>query len=192
MLCKLHTQNPYSFRTPEPAISACGGLLLSADRRPPRWQKDFNPPQDCNAARAAIAPIHRPSPKKTPNQRLCDQLNNTTGLLDLLLGITAEVTGADNDGDLGETALSENLGVAEGQEVDDGGGVGLGAAQVGVTLLGGNKGPELYQKNSLSARLSIAILSIQSIPIGFATTSHSIALFFPNRTHPALLASGFS
>jgi hypothetical protein len=81
--------------------------------------------------------------KNTNIQRLCDQLNNTTGLLDLLLGITAEVAGTDDEGDLGETALAEDLGVAEGQEVDDGGSVGLLAAQVGVTLLGGDEGPEL-------------------------------------------------
>lgn len=90
--------------------------------------------------------------QRTPNQRLCDQLNDTTGLLDLLLGITAEVTGADNDGDLGETALAEDLGVAEGQEVDDGGGVGLGAGEVGIALLGGDEGPQLYRgKNPISS-----------------------------------------
>jgi hypothetical protein len=81
--------------------------------------------------------------KNTNIQRLCDQLDNTTGLLDLLLGITAEVAGTDDEGDLGETALAEDLGVAEGQEVDDGGGVGLLAAQVGLTLLGGDESPQL-------------------------------------------------
>lgn len=87
----------------------------------------------------------RLSPNKTPNQRLCDQLADTTGLLDLLLGVAGEVTGTDDDGDLGETALSKNLGVAEGKEVDDGGGVGLLAAHVGVTLLDGDKGPQLFE-----------------------------------------------
>lgn len=87
--------------------------------------------------------------KKTSNQRLCDQLNNTTSLLDLLLGVTAEVAGADDDGDLGETALAEDLGVTEGQEVDDGGGVGLGAVQVGITLLGGDERPELYSRKKI-------------------------------------------
>lgn len=81
--------------------------------------------------------------KNTNIQRLCDQLNDTTGLLDLLLGITAEVAGTDDEGDLGETALAEDLGVAKGQEVDDGGGVGLLAAQVGITLLGGDESPQL-------------------------------------------------
>lgn len=77
------------------------------------------------------------------NQRLCDELNDTTGGLNLLLGVTADVAGTDDDGDLGETALAEDLGVAEGKEVDDGGDVGLLAAQVGITLLGGDEGPEL-------------------------------------------------
>lgn len=81
--------------------------------------------------------------QRTPNQRLCDQLNNTTGLLDLLLSIAAEVAGTDDDGDLGETALTEDLGVAEGKKVDDGSGVALLAAQVGVTLLSGDERPEL-------------------------------------------------
>lgn len=85
--------------------------------------------------------------ENTENQRLCDQLNNTTSLLDLLLGITAEVAGTDDDGDLGETALSEDLGVAEGKEVDDGSDVRLGAAHVGITLLSGDEGPELLFEN---------------------------------------------
>lgn len=106
-----------------------------------------------NAARAVIAPIHLTPPDKSLNQRLCDQLNNTTSLLDLLLGIAAEVAGTDDDGNLREAALAEDLGVAEGQEVDDGGGVGLGAAHVGIALLSGNKGPQLLKEFG-SANLS--------------------------------------
>jgi hypothetical protein len=74
---------------------------------------------------------------------LSNQLNNTTGLLDLLLSVPADVSGADNDGDLGDTALAQNLGVAQGEEVDDGGGVGLLAAQVGIASLGRDEGPQL-------------------------------------------------
>jgi hypothetical protein len=76
---------------------------------------------------------------------LSNQLNNTTSLLDLLLSIAAEVAGANNEGDFGETALAEDLGVAEREEVDDGGSVGLLAAHVGVTLLGGNERPQLFK-----------------------------------------------
>lgn len=85
----------------------------------------------------------QPSPEISTNQRLCDELNNTTDGLDLLLGVTADVAGTDDDGDLRKAALSEDLGVAEGQEVDDGGDIGLLAAQVGVTLLSGDERPEL-------------------------------------------------
>lgn len=75
--------------------------------------------------------------------RLSDQLSDTTRLLDLLLSIPAEVSGANNDGDLGDAALAQDLGVAEGEEVDDGGGVSLLAAQVGFTLLGWDERPQL-------------------------------------------------
>ena len=75
--------------------------------------------------------------------RLGDELDNATGLLDLALGLGGDVAGADDDGDLGDAALAEDLGVAEGQEVDDGGGVGLLAAQVGLTLLSGDESPQL-------------------------------------------------
>ena len=37
--------------------------------------------------------------------RLCDELDDTTGLLDLLLGLLADVAGADDEGNVGETAL---------------------------------------------------------------------------------------
>lgn len=71
------------------------------------------------------------------------QLDDTTGLGDLLLSQLADVPGADDDRDLGEAALAEDLGVAEGEEVEDGGGVLLGAGDVGVAGLGGDEGPEL-------------------------------------------------
>ena len=71
------------------------------------------------------------------------QLNDTTGLGDLLLRELADVPGADDDRDLGEAALAKDLGVAEGQEVEDGDGLLLLAVEVGITGLGGDEGPEL-------------------------------------------------
>lgn len=143
MLCRMHTQKPLLFSSartnPFGSWRSPFEFQSSSPSLTERPESSTRP----NAARIAIAPIHPSSAKKTPNQRLCDQLNNTTSLLDLLLGITAEVTGADDDGDLRKAALAEDLGVAEGQEVNDGGGVGLGAIQVGITLLGGDKGPQL-------------------------------------------------
>jgi hypothetical protein len=88
---------------------------------------------------------------------LSNELHNTTSLLDLLLSLTADVSGADDEGNFGETALAQDLGVTEREEVDDGGSVGLLAANVGVTLLGGNKGPQLLRYtisfHSIYARL---------------------------------------
>lgn len=77
----------------------------------------------------------------SPCARLCHKLNDTTGLGDLLLGQLADVSCADNNGSLRQTALAEQLGVAEGSEVDDGGGFGLG--QVLLARLGGNQRPQL-------------------------------------------------
>lgn len=71
------------------------------------------------------------------------KLNNTTGLGDLLLGQAADPSCADNQGDFGETALAEDLGVAEGEEVEDGDGVLLLAGDVGVTGLSGDERPQL-------------------------------------------------
>jgi len=70
---------------------------------------------------------------------LRDQLNDTTGLLDLALSLLAEPSGSYNDRDFWDAALAENLGVAERKEVEDGSGVGLLARDVFVTGLFGNQ-----------------------------------------------------
>ena len=56
-------------------------------------------------------------------RRLCDELDDTTSLLDLPLGVLGEVSGADDQWDLRDATLSEDLGVTEGQEVEHRGGV---------------------------------------------------------------------
>lgn len=79
-------------------------------------------------------------------RRLCDELDNTTSLLDLALSVLAEVAGTDDEGDLGETALAENLGVAKRDKVEDRGGVrGALAGEVLLTLLSGDQRPELLE-----------------------------------------------
>ena len=75
--------------------------------------------------------------------RLCDELDDTTGLLDLALGVLGEVAGTDNDGDLRDATLAEDLAVAEGEEVENGGGLGGLVGQVLLALLSGDEGPEL-------------------------------------------------
>jgi hypothetical protein len=76
---------------------------------------------------------------------LCHQLNDTTGLLDLLLRQLAHPPRAHDERDLGKAALAEDLGVAEGEEVEDGDGVLLGAGNVGLAGLGGDESPELVE-----------------------------------------------
>lgn len=75
--------------------------------------------------------------------RLCDELDNTARLLDLALGVLGEVAGADDEGNLRDAALAEDLAVAEGEEVEDGGGLRGLVGQVLLALLGGDEGPEL-------------------------------------------------
>jgi hypothetical protein len=78
--------------------------------------------------------------------RLCDELDDTTGLLDLALGVLGEVAGTDDDGDLRDATLAEDLAVAEGEEVEDGGGLGGLVGQVLLALLSGDEGPELWEE----------------------------------------------
>jgi hypothetical protein len=86
-----------------------------------------------------------PLPLSLINLSLRDQLDDTTSLDDLPLSLLAEISGAHDDGDGWETALAADLGVAQRQEVEDGHGVLLGAlGEVGVALLGGDQGPELF------------------------------------------------
>lgn len=75
---------------------------------------------------------------------LCDELDNTTSLLDLPLGVLGEVSGADDERDLGDAALSEDLGVSKRNKVEDWGGIGRTlAGEVLLALLSGNERPEL-------------------------------------------------
>ena len=76
-------------------------------------------------------------------QCLCDQLNDTTSLGDLSLRLLGEPPSANDERNLGESALAENLAVAEGEEVEDGDGIALLGDEVLVALLGGDQRPEL-------------------------------------------------
>lgn len=75
---------------------------------------------------------------------LSNELNDTTGLLDLTLSFLADVAGLDDDGDFRETALSEDLGVTQREKVEDDSLVGGSlASNVLFTSLLGDEGPEL-------------------------------------------------
>lgn len=76
--------------------------------------------------------------------QLCDELNNTASRLDLCLRLSRDVAGTDNDWDIRKATLSENLGIAVVEEVEDGGLVAL-LGEVGIALLGGDEGPELVK-----------------------------------------------
>jgi hypothetical protein len=104
----------------------------------------------------------------TRGERLCDELDNTAGLLDLLLGLSGEVAGADNDGDLGEAALAEDLGVAEVEEVEDGGLVAL-LGEVLVTLLSGDERPELVEVDD--GLPEVVLLLVDCAPIRLCQSS---------------------
>ena len=78
------------------------------------------------------------------SRRLCDELDDTTSLLDLLLRLGADVAGANDDGNGGQTALAEDLGVAVVEEVEDRGVAAL-LREVLIALLGGDERPELVE-----------------------------------------------
>lgn len=50
---------------------------------------------------------------------LTDQLDDSTGVLNLFLGLCGEVSGANDEWDFWETTLSEDLGVTEGELFKD-------------------------------------------------------------------------
>jgi hypothetical protein len=75
---------------------------------------------------------------------LTDELDDSTGLLDLLLSESRDVAGLDDNGNLGKTSLSEELGVSEGEEVDDGGDTVSGTGEVLLAGLSGDESPELF------------------------------------------------
>lgn len=75
---------------------------------------------------------------------LRNQLNDTTSLSNLLLSQSADPSCLDDNRDLGQAALAQDLGVAEGEQVDDGDGVGLLAGQVGLAGLSGDESPQLH------------------------------------------------
>ena len=89
--------------------------------------------------------------------RLSGELDNTASLLDLALSVLGEVAGADDERDGGDTALAEDLAVAEREQVEDGSSLGLVAlGEVLLALLGRDEGPELD--------FLVSILIIVSLP----------------------------
>ena len=90
--------------------------------------------------------------------RLGNELNHATGIRDFLLGFLADVSCADDDGCLGQAALSEELGVSESVEVDERGGVGGRVLQGLVADIGRDQRPQL-QDWLISDHSSVATVS---------------------------------
>jgi hypothetical protein len=78
---------------------------------------------------------------------LRNQLTNATCLCDLSLCLLAEPSCAHNQRNFWDSALSEDLGVAEREEIDDGDGILRLGGEVFDALLGWYKGPDLYANN---------------------------------------------
>jgi hypothetical protein len=92
---------------------------------------------------------------------LGNELNNTTGLLDLALGLLADIAGLDDKRNVRETALSEDLGVAQCEEVEDDGLVGGSVlAQVLLASLLGDKSPKLFKIGSATFPTQMSIFSV--------------------------------
>ena len=84
---------------------------------------------------------------------LGDELDDTAGLLDLLLGKRRDPAGLDDAGKSGETALAENLAVTGSERVDDGDLGGRGGEA--LALLSGDESPELVKvDNGAEARVA--------------------------------------
>ena len=74
---------------------------------------------------------------------LGNELNDTTGGLDLLLGDLGDESSLDDDRDVGELTLTEDLAVTVSESVDDGGSGLRSGREVLVSVLSGNKGPQV-------------------------------------------------
>lgn len=76
---------------------------------------------------------------------LSDQLNNTTGGSDLLLGQLGDESGLNDDGDIGQSTLTKDLTVTVGQGVNDGSSRSRCGLEVLVLLGGVYESPQLVQ-----------------------------------------------
>jgi len=91
--------------------------------------------------------------------RLCDKLDNTTSLLDLLLCESRDVTCAHDNGDVGQATLSEDLRVAEREEVEHGCFVGL-LVQVLIAFLGRDERPQLVEVDNGLPELVLKLVEV--------------------------------
>lgn len=98
--------------------------------------------------------------------RLGNELNDSTGIRNLLLGLLADISCADDNGGLGQAALSEELGVSESVKVDERGGVGGRVLQGLLADVGRDQRPQL-QDWLISDNLSVAILWLWGFSVSY-------------------------
>jgi hypothetical protein len=80
----------------------------------------------------------------THAEKLCDQLDNTTSLLDLSFCLFAEVPRLNHYGNLGKPALAEDFGIAERKKIEDWCGIGRFLLdQILIASFGRNERPQL-------------------------------------------------
>jgi len=101
--------------------------------------------------------------------RLCDELDDTAGLLDLALGVLADVAGADDERDLGNAALAEDLAVAEGEEVENRRGVLGLAGEVLLALLKRDEGPELVEVDHRLPEVGLLLVEVSHTDLSEVT-----------------------
>ena len=90
-------------------------------------------------------------------------MDNATSLLDFPLRLFAEVSCLNNDWDFGKPALAEDLGVSEGEEIDNRSSARLLLlGQVLVTSLRGDERPELERIATLETQIEISVMKLRS------------------------------
>ena len=85
------------------------------------------------------------------------QLHNAARLHNLPFCLLAEVTSTHDHWYVRKTSFSENFCVTEGEEVEDGGSVGVFVGEVVVALLGRDERPELWSGH-VSARFGLRVV----------------------------------
>jgi hypothetical protein len=95
-----------------------------------------------------------PEPGQRKETHSTNKLNHTTGFLDLLLCESRNVARLDDDGCLGQAALSKQLGVTESQQVDDGGDTTGSTGKVLLARLSGDEGPQLFSPSAFTPTMT--------------------------------------
>lgn len=127
------------------------------------WYKRNDTLVKLSRARSHVSSLTQSINPTTEYTDLCDQLDDTTGLLDLLLSLLAHISRSHDDWDLWQTTLSEDLGVSEGEEIEDGSGILLGALGVLVSGFLWQKSPELVEVDGGFPELVLSLVEAELV-----------------------------